>query len=205
MDILNDLNNPICAVVLASGSASRMHKNKLLLPLNQRMMVDYALQMAALPVFHKAFVVTCYPEVEALANQRGMSVVWNTHANNGQSASVVLGAKAVGDTESAAVMFFNGDMPYLQPDTVLKLVKAFYDTGRIIVPTYGKRPGNPVLFPSCYIPELMTLTGDVGGRKVLRAHPEAVVYVPVESVREGMDLDDEIRYKEAEAYFNEHQ
>ena len=51
----------------------------------------------------------------------------------------------------------------------------------------------------------MTLTGDVGGRKVLKAHPEAVVYVPVEDAREGMDLDDEIRYKEAEAYFNEHQ
>lgn len=239
MDVLNDLDSlnseqknlnqknlnqenltqEIYAVVIASGKSRRMQKNKLLMRLKDRPMADYAMQLATLPVFEQSYVVTCYPEIEALAKARDMSVIWNSESDKGQSRSVVLGAKAVSDasaslqdcsgTEAAktdyAVMFFNGDMPYLKQNTVMELVKAYKATGKIIVPMYGKRPGNPVLFPGHYIPELMALTGDVGGRTVIKAHPEAVAYILISDAREGMDLDDEISFREAEAYFNEHQ
>lgn len=229
MNVLNSLDNEVCAVVIASGKSRRMHKNKLLMKLNHRLMVDYALNLAELPEFSKSFVVTCYPEIEALAKKKNISVIWNEHSDEGQSVSVVLGAKAVysinqlkrtklsGVTEKAdinngkntkrqcAVMYFNGDMPYLQKDTVTKLIKTFKKTGKIIVPTYGQRPGNPVIFPSRYLPELMQLTGDAGGRRVIQKYQRDVVFVPICNEQEGMDVDDSERFKEAEAYFNEHQ
>ena len=38
---------------------------------------------------------------------------------------------------------------------------------------------NPCLFPAAYFPELAALEGDRGGKRVIRAHPEAVLTVPL--------------------------
>ena len=37
-----------------------------------------------------------------------------------------------------------------------------------------KREGNPVIFPKQLFDELMALTGDKGGKRVARQHPELV-------------------------------
>ena len=38
----------------------------------------------------------------------------------------------------------------------------------------GDTTGNPVIFHETYIPELLRLEGDTGGKKVLKKHPEDV-------------------------------
>ena len=54
-----------------------------------------------------------------------------------------------------------------------------------------KREGNPVIFPKQLFDELMALTGDKGGKRVARQHPELVHKVYV-SEKELLDMD----YKE---------
>ena len=54
-----------------------------------------------------------------------------------------------------------------------------------------KREGNPVIFPKQLFDELMALTGDKGGKRVARQHPELVHKVYV-SEKELSDMD----YKE---------
>ena len=41
------------------------------------------------------------------------------------------------------------------------------------------RLGNPCLFRAAYFPELAALEGDRGGKRIIRAHPEAVLTVPL--------------------------
>ncbi len=54
--------------------------------------------------------------------------------------------------------------------------------------------GNPVLFHSSLIPELLALQGDRGGKSVMRSHPERHVDVPCDSVElRDIDVPDSIK------------
>ena len=85
-------------------------------------------------------------------------------------------------------MFFNGDMPWLKSDTIEKLLE-YADAAHIVVPRYGSRPGQPVYFPAAFKAELLALTGDHGGRSIIRNHPDRVCYVPIDNIRQGVDVD----------------
>ena len=53
----------------------------------------------------------------------------------------------------------------------------------------GKKAGNPVIFSDIYIEELSRLTGDMGGRHVLRRHMADVRFLEVDDSRELQDID----------------
>ena len=58
----------------------------------------------------------------------------------------------------------------------------------------GSTPGNPCMFRTDLIPELLTLTCDQGGRKVLKQH--ACQYVDISDVKELADVDEPLRVME---------
>ena len=59
----------------------------------------------------------------------------------------------------------------------------------ICVSSYAGQRGNPVLFPRRFFGELLELTGDVGGRDVIRQHPDAVLEVPMPDPEAARDVD----------------
>ena len=68
------------------------------------------------------------------------------------------------------------DMPQVRPSHIHSLVSAFEVEGRaaICVPTYAGRRGNPVLWGADYLPDLMSLTGDAGGRMLFARYAARV-------------------------------
>ena len=54
---------------------------------------------------------------------------------------------------------------------------------------FGRKRGNPVLWSAEHFPELLALSGDVGGRSVWRRHSEAICYVDVENAGINIDVD----------------
>jgi molybdenum cofactor cytidylyltransferase len=60
-----------------------------------------------------------------------------------------------------------------------RLLAAFDpEEGRaIVIPTFGGRQGNPVLWPRELLPEMMALSGDAGARHLIGRHAERVVEV----------------------------
>ena len=81
------------------------------------------------------------------------------------------------------------DQPWLEADTLLRLV----DAARPGVPggtvAFGERVGSPTFFSGALLPELCALTGDQGGRPILRELGPACVRVQAGSLRELEDLD----------------
>jgi molybdenum cofactor cytidylyltransferase len=67
----------------------------------------------------------------------------------------------------------------------------------IVVTTFQGRRGHPVVFDRAFRSELMALTGDVGARPVLEAHPEVVLGVEVGDGRLMEDIDTWEAYTEA--------
>ena len=50
-------------------------------------------------------------------------------------------------------------------------------------------PGNPCIFSRKYYSDLMKLTGDRGGKRVLKAHLEDVVLYEIKNEKELTDVD----------------
>ena len=153
--------------------------------------------------FYERHIVTAYKEVENIAAAYGdFHTVINTHPEFGQSHSVVLGTKHC-SAECDGYMFFTGDMPKLTCETVNKLLKVFAKEDKIVVPVYGSNPGNPVIFPKRFRKTLLDLTGDAGGRQIIKAFREQVVYVPVTDKKQGMDIDTHEDFMRLEAKSDE--
>ena len=98
------------------------------------------------------------------------------------------------------IMFFVGDQPFLNEVTVRKLNDAYTEgKGSIIVPVYGADRGNPVIFSSKWMKELMMLEGDVGGRVIIRQNSSEVWEVPITDTEIGRDIDTKEEYNAVQA------
>ncbi len=76
------------------------------------------------------------------------------------------------------------DQPWLTEKSVERLLTV---EGECASLCWEDHPGNPTLFSASLVPELLSLTGDAGGRAVLRRH--CCVFVPAYSARELKDID----------------
>ena len=88
-------------------------------------------------------------------------------------------------------MFAVADQPYLKSQSVIKLIdKVLENTGGeqlVFSLCCGDAVGNPCVFHSSLIPQLLSLEGDKGGRSVANKHD--CVYVDIADESELMDID----------------
>ncbi|MDH5738182.1 MAG: NTP transferase domain-containing protein, partial [Gammaproteobacteria bacterium] len=92
--------------------------------------------------------------------------------------------------EAAAI--FLGDMPYLQIETIQKLVDSCHNNMAkepIVVPVKSGRQGHPVIFHHHYFNEIEALEGDQGAKPVIDAHRQAVIEVSLDDEGIFMDID----------------
>jgi molybdenum cofactor cytidylyltransferase len=61
-----------------------------------------------------------------------------------------------------------GDMPCVSPHTVVALAQALRSGAQVAVPVFQGQRGNPVAFSASCLPQLLTLSGDVGARSLLQ-------------------------------------
>lgn len=53
----------------------------------------------------------------------------------------------------------------------------------------GEQTGNPCIFSKKYYRELMEITGDKGGKQIIKRYPEDVTYLKISDEREQQDVD----------------
>jgi molybdenum cofactor cytidylyltransferase len=70
----------------------------------------------------------------------------------------------------------------------------------MIVPFYKDRSGNPVFFDGYWKDELMKLSGDVGGRALIKAHPEKIKRINISDEAILFDIDEEKDYLKIQTY-----
>ncbi len=165
----------IAAIVLAAGLARRMGRQKLLLQLQGKPVVRWAVERVA-PHAGEVVVVTGQDDVAIREALAGLAVRFavNPTPQAGQGSSIAVGVAALPPWTRAALIAL-GDQPRLPDAVVPALLAAFSRAGKpIVAPVYRGTQGTPVLFASEVFAELRALTGDAGARAVVNARPERV-------------------------------
>ncbi|MBS5548345.1 MAG: nucleotidyltransferase family protein [Oscillospiraceae bacterium] len=181
-------------IYLAAGSSRRFGGNKLLYPLEGRPLFSYGLETLRRAVELRPecelTVVSRYPQILEAARAAGGRAVDSPQSARGISHTIRAALDALPPVSGEDFLFFAvADQPWLEEDTLLRLV----DAARPGVPggtaAFGERVGSPTFFSGALLPELYALTGDQGGRPILRELGPACVKVQAGSLRELEDLD----------------
>ena len=168
--------NKTYIIYLASGNSRRFKGNKLLFPFQNKPLYQHALDLI-LKEYDHVIVVSQYDEMGILCLE----------SINGLSYSIKAAVDYLNTLEKPFRMIFMvADQPYISMNTIDKLMHTKH---KLASCAYKDKVGNPTLFDSSYIPELLLLKEDQGGRKVLNKHPDEVEYIQVENVRELYDID----------------
>jgi len=195
----------ICGIILAAGEGKRMGKVKLTLPLGDKQLIEWILQAAKLTPLDKYFLVVRPEDKEIIKTGKkwGAEIVFNSEYRSGMSSSIRKALHQISSNELEGFFVLLGDQPLINPSILYKMLLAFTPGKKeIVVPFYKDRQGNPVFFDGYWKDELMKLSGDVGGRVLIKAHPERIkrFKIPNESIL--LDIDRKEDYEKIKSIFD---
>ena len=169
----------ISAILLAAGLSRRMGSDKLLLMYKGLPLLQHAVDLLnELPVFER-IIVSTEARLEHVLLPSGISTVINRNPEAGQSSSIKLGVEAATGTH---YLFLAADQPKLKSYDIKPILEvANANPDKIIFP--------PTLFPNRFRSDLLSLTGDVGGRIIRDANIEECIEVRPECPENFTDID----------------
>lgn len=181
----------ISAILLAAGESNRMGQPKQLMPFGQSTIVGKTIDNLLNSAVSETIVVLGYREEEVRKTIAGKTVkiAINPDYQQGMSTSIIAGLKQV-DKRARAILIALCDQPFVNSRTINSLIEAFIANNKgIIMPVYQGRRGNPVIFAIKYKGEILNLKGDVGGREIIKRHPDDVLEVAVNCEDILIDID----------------
>lgn len=194
-------------IYMAAGNSRRFGSNKLFYELDGKSMYRHLLERlieikdrynklkSDSPVIDIT-VVTRYREIlDYCSCIPDCHAVLSPDSEKGISYTIKAGIMAVQEQKKTGMqdfyMFAVADQPYLKSQSVIKLIdKVLENKGNIRLVfslRCGDAVGNPCVFHSLLISQLLSLEGDKGGRSVAKKHD--CVYVDIADERELMDID----------------
>ena len=203
-------------IYLAAGNSRRFGKNKLLVEWNGRPLYEYGLNTLKEAVKDRTdseiLLVSQYPNI--LQAHPEVVCVYSPKSTEGLSWSIRAGIECVLGREQKReqqqecrrlpdwqegdhwLLFLTADQPLVEKETIQNLLlqadnaeRLTSGKTRIIRARYAGKEGSPVLFHASLIPELQQLSGDEGGRSVIRAHREEMAFVDAAEEKQMTDVD----------------
>jgi molybdenum cofactor cytidylyltransferase len=187
---------PVCGIVLAGGGSSRFGQPKPLLDWHGKPFVRAVTEIALSAGLSPVVVVTGAnaEQVDIAVKDLPVLIVHNKDWQSGQSSSIRAGlsslpppsfrdafSKSIGNGEEqegvGAAIFLLADQPQITPTVIQALSEEHARTlAPIVAPLVDGQRANPVLFDRVTFADLMSLSGDVGGRAVFSKH--IITYLP---------------------------
>ena len=185
----------IDALVLAAGRSLRAGgSNKLLLPWQDKVVVEHAVDAALLSHVTSVHVVSGHdqPSLQAVLNGRDLNWIHNSNYRSGISSSISAGVSQL-SAEVDGVLLCLGDMPWVSERQINRLVDGFQPDS-VRVACFGNRRGHPVLFPRAWFKKLMQLSGDDLARCLFDNLASSVVEVPMtnDAVLRGVNCKEDL-------------
>jgi len=184
-------------VVLAAGRSERFGagRHKLAQPLGASSVLAQTLARAIASHLRTVVVTTAAFVDVARSSVAARDVVVlpdvgsDGNASLGMGTSIAAGVRASPD--SAGWLVLPGDMPLVQPATLLAVARAL-DQHAVAYAQHGGRRGHPVGFAAELYPELTELSGDEGARRIIARYPAFAVDVDDAGILVDIDTEDDL-------------
>lgn len=195
------IDRDVAGIVLAAGRSSRMGaaRNKLVEEVAGRPIVVRAVDAFLEAGIEPVIVVLGHEadRVHAVLADRPVRFVRHASWSEGMGSSLARGIAELvrSGAGPAAVLVCVGDLPGIRADNVREIVRGGRDAAgridpaRIVVPTRRGQRGHPVLFGAHYLRALAELTGDEGGRQVVRDNASRVHPIEIDDDACFRDVD----------------
>jgi len=188
-------------VVMAAGLATRMGQDKLVLPWKDTTVLGYVIQaileaitlqeqrsalVSSLSVLTEIVVVARHPKEAYLTEDRiqrfnSYDGTWIQSPNPKPLADTIHRGLQDLKSEVQSIGFIPGDQVGLTAQSLANcLQQVLQNLPDFLVPMAGDKAVSPVFFHKRYVPELLELRGEQGGREVLYRYPERWWKYPVE-------------------------
>lgn len=185
---MNRLPPGFSAIVLAAGRSRRMGRQKSLLPLNDKTVLQQVLAAVVAAEPGQVFVVLG-PDGEQLVDTLAgyqVSIVWNRASESEMSDSLKTVLPHL-PADGCGVMICLGDQPLITADTYRQLAQEYRCyPDKIVQPRTDGRRGHPVLLPQNLFQEIAdrpTL------RDLLAAHRSKIRMIEVDDQGILLDMD----------------
>ena len=206
-------------IILAAGASERLGQPKQLLDWRGQPFIRAVAQTALAADLFPIIVVTGSraEEIEAAIRDLPVTITRNRDWQSGQSSSIRAGLIAMpppslrdtspisgirnggGREGVSAAIFLLADQPQVTPSVLRALVERHsLDLSPIVAPQVQGQRANPVLFDRVTFPDLLALTGDMGGRGIFSKHP--VTTLPWHDESLLLDVDTPEDYKKLEGW-----
>jgi molybdenum cofactor cytidylyltransferase len=179
------------AVILAAGGASRFGRPKQLLELEGQTLVQRSCQLAMDAGASTVFLVLgAHADLIFQSGvPEGVEVILHTHWQKGMGSSLALAAQRAMLHEVESLLVLLADQPGPSLATIQKMQQALREPGKsIVLCDSGASIGPPAIFSAEYFPALSQLSGEEGGRAIIRQHPQSLSLVTAPEAR--WDIDD---------------
>nr|MBP7323306.1 molybdenum cofactor cytidylyltransferase [Deltaproteobacteria bacterium] len=187
----------ISGIILAAGESRRMGRPKLLLPWGNTTILGKVVDTYLETTISELIVVIGdnQESLKEILTSKPVIIVENPQYHEGMSTSIRKGIEAASD-QAEGYLIGLGDQPLITSDIINRLVSVFVEENPgIAVCSYKQEKGHPVVFARTFRKTLCNLTGDMGGRTIIRQHGEQVRYVDVGSKAIFVDIDTPDDYK----------
>lgn len=170
----------VVAILLAAGSATRFGSDKLLHPLPHDVPIAIQAARHLRAVFEENVFVVIRPEAKQLSDlfrKEGCKVVVCENAAEGMGASLACAVRSAGPADGYLVAL--GDMPFIRASTIAAVRDALAGGALLAAPYFRARRGHPVGIAGRLRAELEGTKGDEGAKRLLEAHADKLVKIPV--------------------------
>jgi len=182
-------------LILAAGSSSRLGLPKQLLQLDQKSLLRRIAE-TALELHPAEVVVVLGFESDRMKHELrdlAVKIVLNHDWQEGIASSLRNGMASLSPTVDG-VLIALCDQPFIPVTHLNQLISSCSSQHPIAATSYEPSPGVPACFHRTLFPELLTLTGDSGARRIIGKHIQETTVFPCAEA--SIDIDTASDYRQ---------
>ena len=192
--------NAFCAaIILAAGASSRLGQPKQLLTIDGESLLRRTSRLALEAEFCPVVVVlgSNAKQFEPQLHNLEVRTVWNQAWQNGMASSLKCGLEALEalGPAPANLLILVCDQPKLTLPVLQALRHKHQSSGaQITASSYSGARGVPAIFSQAIFPQLASLRGDQGARRVIAHHQDRVETVDFPGGADDIDTPDDLQH-----------
>lgn len=188
----NFIDQRVSGIILAAGRSERMGRPKALLPIFGTTFLEHIVhQIHGSRLIDVKIVLGYQPEciLDRLPDLKNATVI-NSEYREGQLSSLQAGIRALEPKTSDGIMLFLVDHPLVDTTLINEMIDRFGKGGHpIIIPTFQRRRGHPVLFSKYLFDDLLSASPDQGAVAVVRQYRKQIHHLEWHSNEILIDVD----------------